>query len=163
MEHVGAARAGRAHAFQRQRHPVAQRLVRLHRGRHGRHGRHGLRVAGTDHEARHAVVGGDLVQVRTCGVGQHRGPGRFVDAGAQQQLAQCADLQNLEGRVGLGHRIECRVTLTQVHEHRIEDALEIQRLDHGRRWQPAQIDLGECVLHADTSMPSRSTGRPSGR
>ena len=161
MIHVAAPAAGGGIPLQREGHAVAQFLVGLVDGRCGRDS---PVIGRADQQARHAKIGGDLIQVSTSGVGQHDAARRLVDPLTDEQFAVRGHLQDLVGGISLSERGERAVTPPQVREHLSQDRFEVERLDHIGRCQPRQIDLREGIGdHRRTSIPSRRIGRPSGR
>ena len=161
MVDVATPAAGGGISLQREGHAVAQLLIGLVDGRCGRDG---SLISRADQQARHAKIGGDLIQVGASGVGQHDAARRLVDPLTDEQFAVRDHLQDLVGGISLRERGERAVTPPQVREHLSQDDLVIEHLDDIGRCQPRQVDLREGIGdHRRTSIPSRRIGRPSGR
>src|SRR5690606_10620214 len=95
----------------------------------------------------------EVVKVGTGGVRQHDGASGIVDAGAQLQLPEGANLQQLDERLRLDLGVQLGRTFGQLRQHLAEDLLEVQRLDHIRRGHLGEVDGGEL---AHVMAPRRS-------
>lgn len=145
VEDVRAGRAGDRIALGREHEPAAELVVALVGRRDAAGG-----VAGVDHEPGDADEGGELVEVRADRERRHDGARGVVDAGAQQELAIGADLEQLYRRVALDGGVEGRHQRGQPREHLRVDVLIAERLHDAGRGESREIDggVGGGVSHA---------------